>query len=438
MKKLFLLMLLCPVMLPAQITISEFSVKPGSPATVTFNMQWTPPTDKNKVWSDTVWVFVDYNDKGEMKRLPLSGATLTNSSWAAASVTMIDGNPNGAWVIGNARLPRGEGSFSATVRLLTASTATTNFPGACVYTINYPPMGNIGGNKITFTGTPPFHLRLDDESSFTVSSTYILPVGSTLTSFTDASGAPGRIIISCTPPGFTTDFTVFEPCSDAATGATWTLTDTRDGKSYKVRKMPDGRYWMVQALRFGDCTDNSWMVDESIAATTATPTVAPGYVGHCRTTTLSGAGYKYNWPAAMNNSLAYHGSSSNIGCSGTCTGKTGSCPAVCQGICPDGWHIPTGNADGEIATLLRALESFTGCKSCTCYGVDSWWERVNSGLCWGGQMQYVNQCDDTWTSTYSSSTQARNEQACNDGCYPTGNDNNEKRDGTDVRCVMNY
>ena len=35
-------------------------------------------------------------------------------------------------------------------------------------------------------------------------------------------------------------------------GQTLELTDSRDGNTYKVRKLADGQCWMIQNLRLGD------------------------------------------------------------------------------------------------------------------------------------------------------------------------------------------
>jgi hypothetical protein len=108
-----------------------------------------------------------------------------------------ENNNKGVWVVGNAKSPaNSSGSFSATVQLLTdISTAT----GACVYASNYPPVGvwDEESGIVTFTGTPVYDIKLqgsegqtDDRQSgspFTLG-TY------TLLSFTDRTGAPGKII----------------------------------------------------------------------------------------------------------------------------------------------------------------------------------------------------------------------------------------------------
>ena len=204
---LALLLLLCPIVGMAQsnITISNFAAAPGTdgaPTTITFNIEWAPPEDEDKVWSDTVWVFVDYNNAGTMTRLPLAtGATLAYPSWDGAKVMEVPDNNQGVWVVGNARAT--QGAFTATVQLLLVEAwRATSLHGLCIYAINYPPRAqftNIEGDPaFKFTGTPPFYLTLEDSTNDTLkrktapaSYTYTLIDGKDVTSFTDASRAPG-------------------------------------------------------------------------------------------------------------------------------------------------------------------------------------------------------------------------------------------------------
>jgi hypothetical protein len=204
MKKILLLMMCCPLMLAAQngngVTVSNLNVAAG---TVTFNVSWEK-VDMPTLWSDTVWVFVDYNNAGKMERLLLSGATLTAPSWSAASVIFgEDGNDKGVWVVGNAKHPD-VSSFSATVQLLTSTTATV--AGVCAYASNYPPVGEYtSSTKILFTGTPPYDLVLASEGSgthtYSINDNYYnLYNGETLKSFNDKTGAPGRFLVSTAYP----------------------------------------------------------------------------------------------------------------------------------------------------------------------------------------------------------------------------------------------
>jgi uncharacterized protein (TIGR02145 family) len=238
-----LLLLLFPLALSAQITISDFSaqVADGSPATLTFKLKWTPLD--NKVWSDTVWVFVDYNTAGAMTRLPLvlneGGNTLTaTSAPGVGQVEEVSGNTNGVWVVGNARSLAPGSAFSATVQLLAAATATLQ--GACVYAINYPPLGKYTAfDKITFTGTPDFVLTLDDETPITLARvnppyTYTVNPDNPVESFTDASKAPG--VFKCkTPNTYTLIASATSYCAGSAS-ATFALSGTEAGATYLLYK----------------------------------------------------------------------------------------------------------------------------------------------------------------------------------------------------------
>jgi hypothetical protein len=187
MKKILLLMMCCPAMLAAQnsngVTLSNLMVNAG---TVTFNVSWRN-TSMPTLWSDSVWVFVDYNKNGVMTRLPVASATAT-----AGTVTKVQGNDKGVWVIGNARTA---GSFSATVQLFTD---ITDVAGACAYASNYPPVGKYtSATEVEFTGTPMYNIVLKHMSGGTITrksdSQFSVPESYTVQSFTDATGAPGTI-----------------------------------------------------------------------------------------------------------------------------------------------------------------------------------------------------------------------------------------------------
>ena len=229
-------MMHCPLTLAAQngITITNFSTKAGSPTTVTFNVQWVPL--QGKVWSDTAWVFVDYNNAGTMTRLPLSGATLTAHSAPGVGKVVEEGdNDKGVWVVGNAR---DEGSFSATVQLRVETWRATSLHGLCVYAINYPPVGQYTAvDKIKFTGTPPFYLTYSNGNAATVTkseaqSNYILD--DALKSFTDASRAPGTILCK-TPVLQKLIASATSYCANIA-GVMLALQGTEAGAVYRLYK----------------------------------------------------------------------------------------------------------------------------------------------------------------------------------------------------------
>jgi hypothetical protein len=154
-----------------------------------------------------------------MTRLELvSGAT-------ASPGAVREPNNKGAWVFPLT------GSSSVTVQLLTA---TATFHGACAYAINYPPVGQYtAANKIKFTGTPPFYLTYSSGSATTVTREQAeneYELAGALTSFTDASGAPGELkcinpmvqTLAASAPGF---------CAGSA-GVQLSLQGTQSGAKY--------------------------------------------------------------------------------------------------------------------------------------------------------------------------------------------------------------
>jgi uncharacterized protein (TIGR02145 family) len=237
----------------------------------------------------------------------------------------------------------------------------------------------------------------------------------------------------CTPVGTTSAFDEFMPCMGATTGATWTLTDPRDNKTYKVKLMEDGHVWMVQDLKFGSCSGIvNWYNDNSAAATTHTPTVASGYVGHCVASSNQTYGYYYSWPAAMNSQYAYYASSYTF-CSGTASGIASPAPGYCRGICPEGWHVPTGGSQGE----LQILSTRAGCSAQSCYFTTTWINPVRTGYT-DNAGNIINAGNESyyWSSTSSSSgayTLSASELKMFFGTKAC--DNNT---GRAVRCVMNY
>jgi hypothetical protein len=112
-----------------------------------------------------------------------------------------------------------------------------------VYGSNYPPVGEYKNNaaEISFTGTPMYEISLSNSEgeSATVKSgdTFLLPCDYTLTSFTDATGAPGRL--SCISPAtYTLSGSDICPGSDV----TLTLSGSESGWRYQLYKdnMPVG------------------------------------------------------------------------------------------------------------------------------------------------------------------------------------------------------
>jgi uncharacterized protein (TIGR02145 family) len=251
----------------------------------------------------------------------------------------------------------------------------------------------------------------------------------------------------CTAPGSTVTFAEFTPCTYAVTGDAWYLTDTRESaynneQTYKVKKLADGHIWMVQDMKFGDkCGTKTTFAGSSSDQTSSKLTTISGYIyGDCtnatNSDTPSNRGYLYDWAGAIQKSGAYYGSSLNVGCSGTATGTTGTNPGSCRGICPVGWHIPTGASSGEYQALHNAFGNCST-RNDDCWDASSAWEGVLGGACnergsfiYQGQIYYL-------TSTYLNSDRVYLLYS-GSGYFAPGTDSHYKNAGGAVRCVMNY
>jgi hypothetical protein len=311
MKKNLLLMMLCvPVILVAQngVTVSNLAVDAG---TVTFNVSWKS-ADMPEVWSDTVWVFVDYNKNGVMERLPLlSGATLTaTSAPGEGKVIEETGNDKGVWIVGDAR---SADSFSATVQLFTTENVVA---GACAYASNYSPVGEYtSATNISFTGTPPYNIVLKDAEGSTEirteSSPYTVSTGYIVQSFTDKTAAVGKL--ACIPStAYTLTASASSFCAGGA-GVTFALSGTEPGRIYQLYR--DGTTVVATLTGDGNTATFCEAVNEA-GIYTARAVALPEYC-----------------PATMNGSLLVEsvspeapamGGSSSYCTSGTITATAGS------------------------------------------------------------------------------------------------------------------
>lgn len=168
-------------------------------------------------------------------------------------------------------------------------------------------------------------------------------------------------------------FDEFAPCEDSQIGDTWTLTDRRDEKTYTIKLMDDGRFWMIEDLRFGGSPDivsakNTFATDNHANNGTLGEYI-PNYFGDIVNITYNGSsdittpredrGYFYNWRATVQQEDI----------------STGSAYEGTQGIAPEGWHIPTVDE-------FKALRDEIGMD-----GV-SWGEDASSSWkgIWGGDI----------------------------------------------------
>ncbi len=158
--------------------------------------------------------------------------------------------------------------------------------------------------------------------------------------------------------------------------AEYILKDTRDGKSYTVRKFGDGKCWMTSNLKLKltttglskDDTDlnQGYDWDQTTRSGVAKPTDTLTSIS-AGDGTFTGARYKVE---------SYITSSSNAGETGyyswnaatAGTGGTNSSDAIAansqapSSICPKGWKLPTGGTTGntEFYNLFNTIKNSSG------------------------------------------------------------------------------
>ena len=151
-----------------------------------------------------------------------------------------------------------------------------------------------------------------------------------------------------------------------------TLTDTRDGKSYIIRKLADGNCWMSQNLALspdGDTMyteadtdlhngrtftapakgedDNEWSPDGSDGPGYTIPYPDIAYIQNGNTPSSTGqpleaTGNFYNWPMATAGARDVNGNNLIHANSGE----------AADSICPKGWRLPPADGDKSYKNLL--------------------------------------------------------------------------------------
>ena len=127
-----------------------------------------------------------------------------------------------------------------------------------------------------------------------------------------------------------------------------TLIDERDHNLYKVAKLPDGRCWMVQNLRLGradlETPIEATMSDVSTGFNLPTSTKVGFY-----SATISDIAYVYVDTSNENYGGYYSWFAATAGTGTHLLGNKEDAPGS---ICPKGWRLPTGGADGEMKPFV--------------------------------------------------------------------------------------
>jgi len=143
---------------------------------------------------------------------------------------------------------------------------------------------------------------------------------------------------------------IYYPAASPPAGSEIDLTDIRDGKTYKVRKLPSnttgttGWCWMVDNLNLQPTAANPMILDSTnsdmtsgtytLTTTSVTDPNVGTYCNNLNTVTFPHkCGMQYSWTAAV-------------------VGNNPSSGTVADSICPKNWRLPANN---EYTTLQTAL-----------------------------------------------------------------------------------
>ena len=238
--------------------------------------------------------------------------------------------------------------------------------------------------------------------------------------------------------------------ASCVTGSTTTVYDSRDEQAYSIRRLSDGKCWMIKNLNLpggttveptkSDMTSGSYTLNAS--STSGFNNDSGNFVYNSgnlsNTCTGSGCYSYYSWCAAT---------------AGSCSETTANGTNVSSSICPKGWKLPTAttsNANaqtnnnwktGDFYALAKAyganLESNYYESAGTFYnnaGPGTTPNFLLAGYYYGGSFGLGGSRGSSWSRTSYSSTNAYNLYFDSGGVYSAGY--NSRRYGFAVRCVL--
>lgn len=245
-------------------------------------------------------------------------------------------------------------------------------------------------------------------------------------------------------------------CGSMSVGDIVSLTDDRNGQTYRIKKMQDEKCWMVDNIKYKgegitisnvdgtegiilNDTDGRYNTVDGTGTESAenfdnafynNPMVASYCYGDSIQSSYTKCGYLYNWYAATAGTGTY-GTTENTNISGS--------------ICPTNWRLPTARDDSNSSTNadFAVLNASMNIGSLTSGSTSNYpagwqftgaWSGVFSGR-WGGSFSSQGSRGYYWSSTASSSTDARNLTFYSSNVNPD-NSRYGRYSGLAVRCVM--
>ena len=197
----------------------------------------------------------------------------------------------------------------------------------------------------------------------------------------------------------------WDGCSSLAQGVTIALTDERDGNTYAIAKLADGKCWTIENLRLDDSAElsstnthnpslpltNSWWYSSANDSDTKptsnhlSATTDPTTTAWCTDATSTCIDQSmlatHNTTLFTNNTSSSYNISSNVYSYGNYYnwysataghGKEGSRYDVPGDICPTGWHLPTGGSTSTEFSTLDIAMGGTGSHQSTAEASNRW------------------------------------------------------------------
>ena len=202
-----------------------------------------------------------------------------------------------------------------------------------------------------------------------------------------------------------------EICANAKEHQTATLRDIRDGNTYTVAKLKDGKCWMTQNLRIINKTITP--ADSDVTTNYAIPASS------------------INGFSSNNTSNAYVDNDGGLYTWYTATAGTGTQSMSTQGqnttvsICPKGWRLPTSGNGGEFEALNNRYSSISDLTANADFTLSG---RVHSS-----SRGYQGSSGYYWSSTVNSSSNAYHLLLNTSYVYPANF--SSKNYGFSVRCI---
>ena len=225
-------------------------------------------------------------------------------------------------------------------------------------------------------------------------------------------------------------------CAATPIGTTKKLIDSRDEQEYLVSRLPDGKCWMLDNLRL-DPANQTTAANMNETNTNATNTAIANYLGTTFTPTTGWStvavadidtGFdSYTEPMINNASLDYevtsYGSAAISGnakvgiyynyCAATvgtyCYDRNSGVGNANYDLCPAGWRMPTGGANGEYQSLCNVVYGGVCTSGVSMIATDANSLQYNlstplSGYYYGSQANSRGNFGDFWSSTRYGST----------------------------------